>query len=122
MPVRTSTIQVRIGRIGERLQVAIPREMLEPLNLHEGDFVALRKQANGVLIRPKRDVDPDVVLTPEESSLIAKARREMREGKYVTLARLQKLSALSRQLGKQNTGLSLRCGHQTTLPSPLARR
>ena len=89
MPVRTSTIQVRIGRVGERLQVAIPREMLEPLNLHEGDFVALRKQANGVLIKPKRDVDPDDVLTPEESSLIAKARREMREGKYVTLARLE---------------------------------
>jgi len=89
MPVRRSTTQVRIGRIGERLQVAIPREMLEPLNLHEGDFVALRKQANGVLIKPKRDVDPDDVLTPEESSLIAKARREMREGKYVTLARLE---------------------------------
>jgi hypothetical protein len=42
-----------------------------------------------VLIKPKRDVDPDDLLTPEESSLIAKARREMREGKYVTLARLE---------------------------------
>jgi antitoxin component of MazEF toxin-antitoxin module len=68
--------------------VAIPRAMLEPLNLHEGDWVALRKHANGVLIKPKRQVDPDDVLTPAESSLIAKARREMREGKYVTLAQL----------------------------------
>jgi hypothetical protein len=50
--------------------------------------VAPRKQANAVLIKPKRDVDPHDVLTPEESSVIAKARREMRARKYVTLAQL----------------------------------
>ena len=89
MAVRTATTEERVRRVGQRRQVAIPREMLEPLNLHEGDFVALRKQANGVLIKPKRDDDPDDLLTPEESSLIAKARRETRTGKYVTLARLE---------------------------------
>jgi hypothetical protein len=58
-----------------------------------------------VLIKPKRAVDPDDVLTPEESGLIAKGRREMRRGKHATLAQLEydlahkrKPSALSRQL------------------------
>jgi AbrB family looped-hinge helix DNA binding protein len=87
MAMRTATTKERIGRVGLRRQVVIPREVLETLNIREGDLVALQKQANGVLIKPKR-VDPDDILTPEESALIAKARREMRTGKYVTLAQL----------------------------------
>ena len=89
MAVRTATTEERIRRVGQRRQLVIPRDMLETLMIREGDFVALQKQANGVLIKPKRDVDPDDVLTPEESSLIAKARREMRAGKYVNLAQLE---------------------------------
>jgi hypothetical protein len=34
-------------------------------------------------------VDPDDVLSREESALVSKARREMREGKYVSLAQLE---------------------------------
>ena len=89
MTVKTSTPEERIGRVGQRRQVVIPREMLETLNIREGDFVAFRKQANGVLIKPKRVVDPDDVLSPEESAQIAKARREMRVGRGITLAQLE---------------------------------
>ena len=83
------TTRERIGRVGQRRQVVIPRDMLETLKIREGDFVAFTKQANGVLIRPKRLVDADDTLTREESALIGKARREMRKGKYVTLAQLE---------------------------------
>ena len=89
MGVKTSTTEERIGRVGQRRQVVIPREMLETLNIREGDFVAFRKQANGVLIKPKQVVDPDDILSPEESAQIAKARREVRAGKYIPLARLE---------------------------------
>ena len=89
MGVRTATINERVGRVGQRRQVVIPREMLETLNIREGDLVALQNQPNGVLIKPKKAVDPDDILTPEESALIAKARREMRTGKYVTLTQLE---------------------------------
>ncbi len=89
MAVKTATTKERIGRVGQRRQVVIPREMLETLNIREGDFVAFRKQANGVLIKPKRVVDPDDVLSPEESAQIAKARREMRAGMGITLAQLE---------------------------------
>jgi CBS domain-containing protein len=35
-------------------------------------------------------VKPDDVLTCEESALVSEARREMREGKYVSLAQLER--------------------------------
>jgi len=45
MHTKTATITPeRIGRVGQRRQVAILREMLETLELHEGDFVAFTKQ------------------------------------------------------------------------------
>jgi len=89
MAVKTVATDERIGRVSQRRQVVIPREMLETLNIREGDFVAFRKQANGVLIKPKRVVDPDNVLSPQESAQIAKARREMRAGMGIPLAQLE---------------------------------
>ncbi|MGA2600572.1 MAG: AbrB/MazE/SpoVT family DNA-binding domain-containing protein [Bryobacteraceae bacterium] len=103
MPVKTATPRERIGRVGQRRQVVIPREMLETLKLREGDFVAFTRQANGVLIKPKRVVDPDDVLTREESALISKARQEMREGKYVTLAQLEPELARKRPSRRSKT-------------------
>jgi AbrB family looped-hinge helix DNA binding protein len=85
----TTTTREPIGRVGQRRQVVIPREIFEKLRMREGDFVAFAEKGNGVLVKPKRIVDPDDTLTTEESALIAKARREMREGKYVTLAQLE---------------------------------
>jgi bifunctional DNA-binding transcriptional regulator/antitoxin component of YhaV-PrlF toxin-antitoxin module len=52
MPAKTAATEERIGRVGQGRQVVIPRDILETFNLHEGDFVAFRKQANGVLSSP----------------------------------------------------------------------
>jgi AbrB family looped-hinge helix DNA binding protein len=79
----------RIGRVGQRRQVVIPRELAEMLNIREGDFVAFQKQANGILIKPKRLVDPDDVLSPGESARITKARREMQAGMGIPLEQLE---------------------------------
>ena len=89
MAAKTTATGEKLGRVGQRGQVVIPGELLKTLKIEEGDFVAFSKRANGVLIKPKRVVDPDDVLTREESALIAKARREMRAGKYITLAQLE---------------------------------
>ena len=89
MPGKATTAQERIGRVGQRRQVVIPRDIAEAMQLREGDFVGFRRHAGGVLIQPKRMVDPDDVLTREESALIAKARREVRAGEFVTLEELK---------------------------------
>ncbi len=81
MTTKTITTPERIGRVGQRRQVVIPREMLETMKLREGDFVAFSKQDNGVLIKPKRVVDPDDVLTPSEAKKVRHALKQIREGK-----------------------------------------
>ena len=79
MGAKASTTPERIGRVGQRREVVIPREILRTLKLREGDFVAFSQKSNGVLIKPKRVADPDDVLTREEGALVTKARQEMKE-------------------------------------------
>ena len=85
---RPTAIRERIGRVGRRRQVVIPRDILENLELREGDFVAVAQRGDSVVIKPKKLADPDDVLTPDEGALLKKAEREMKQGKYVTLAQL----------------------------------
>jgi AbrB family looped-hinge helix DNA binding protein len=89
MGIKSTTAKERIGRVSQRRQVVIPREMLETLNIQEGDFVAFAQKQGGVLIKPRRVVDADDILTTEESALVKNAESEMREGKFVSLAQLR---------------------------------
>lgn len=89
MAGKTGTIQERIGRVGQRRQVVIPREMLETLKLQEGDFVAFSKQANGVLIKPKRVVAPDDVLTPSEAKKLRRSLKQAGQGKTVPWSQIK---------------------------------
>jgi AbrB family looped-hinge helix DNA binding protein len=81
MAGKTATTE-RIGRVGRRRQVVIPREFLETLNLHEGDLVALTRRTNGVLIKPKRLVDDDTILTPHEAKMVRRGMRQIKEGRF----------------------------------------
>jgi antitoxin component of MazEF toxin-antitoxin module len=76
-----TTTRERIGRVGQRRQVVIPRDMLKTLKLQKGDFVAFSQHANGVLIKPRRAVDPDAVLTTAEAKKVRHAVKQIREGK-----------------------------------------
>jgi hypothetical protein len=53
------------------------------------NFVAFRKQANGLLIKPKRVVDPDDVLTPTEAKKVRHALRQVRERRTKPLAKIK---------------------------------
>jgi len=88
MASKTATTE-KIGRVGQRRQVVIPREMLKTLNLREGDFVAFSKRPNGVLIKAKRVVDPDDVLTPQEARRLRQSLKQARQGKTRPWAQLK---------------------------------
>jgi AbrB family looped-hinge helix DNA binding protein len=68
--------------VGQRRQVVIPREMLKTLNIQEGDFVAFAQKRNGVLIKPRRVVDPDDVLTPQEAKMVRRGMKQIKEGRF----------------------------------------
>jgi AbrB family looped-hinge helix DNA binding protein len=82
MAPKTAATRERIGRVGQRRQVVIPREILESLKLREGDFVAFSRQANGVLVKPKRLVDPDDVLTPAEAKKVRHGMEQIKAGRF----------------------------------------
>jgi bifunctional DNA-binding transcriptional regulator/antitoxin component of YhaV-PrlF toxin-antitoxin module len=62
--------------------VVIPREILESLKLREGDFVAFSRQAKGVLVKPKRLVDPDDVLTSAEAKKVRHGMEQIKAGRF----------------------------------------
>ena len=64
-----------------RRQVVIPREVFDSLRMREGDFVAFAKHGNGVLVKPRRVVDPDDVLTPTEAKRLRQSLKQTRQGK-----------------------------------------
>jgi AbrB family looped-hinge helix DNA binding protein len=70
----------KIGRVGQRRQVVIPREILETLNIREGDYVAITTKTNCVLIKAKPRVDDDTILTPEEAKAVRRGEKQLKRG------------------------------------------
>lgn len=79
--MKTAT-QERIGRVGQRRQLVVPREILKTLKLQTGDLVAFAEQKNGVLMKPKRMVDPDDTLSPAEAKKVRHGMKQIKEGKF----------------------------------------
>jgi AbrB family looped-hinge helix DNA binding protein len=72
----------KIGRVGQRRQVVIPREFMETLNIQEGDFVAFTQKTGGVLIKAKRLVDDDTTLTPQEAKMVRRGMQQIKQGRF----------------------------------------
>ena len=78
-----------ISKLGQRRQVVIPKDICQELGLEVGDFVEVRQVKNTVVIKPKRVVDPDDILTPEEEAIVRKGEAQLRRGEYVALEDLE---------------------------------
>ncbi|PYV41361.1 MAG: hypothetical protein DMG06_17370 [Acidobacteria bacterium] len=88
-----------ISRLGQRRQVVIPKEICRSLGLEEGDFVEVNSARGTVIIKPKKLVDPDDLLTQQEEQLVKKGEAQLRRGDSVTLDQLE--HALDRQARKR---------------------
>jgi AbrB family looped-hinge helix DNA binding protein len=81
MAGKRTTVE-KIGRVGQRRQVVIPRDIMETLNIREGDFVAFTTKANGVFIKPKHLTNDDTVLTPSEAKIVRRGMKQIKEGRF----------------------------------------
>jgi AbrB family looped-hinge helix DNA binding protein len=81
MATKTATTDRKIGRVGQRRQVVIPREIFDNLNMREGDFVAVEQHGRSVVIKPKKLVDPHDALTPVEAKKLRRSLKQARQGK-----------------------------------------
>jgi AbrB family looped-hinge helix DNA binding protein len=70
-----------IGKLGQRRQIVIPKEICDALGLNVGDYVEVNRVKGTVVIKPKKLVDADDVLTPEEEVAVVKGEAELRQGK-----------------------------------------
>jgi AbrB family looped-hinge helix DNA binding protein len=78
--MKTAPTEERIARVGQRRQVIIPRDILKTLNLQAGDLVAFTEKRDGVLITPKRQIDPDDTLTPKEARIVRRGLAQLKRG------------------------------------------
>jgi len=72
-----------IRKIKMNRQVTIPKDIFDDLEWNEGDFVQIKRAKNGVFIAPKKLVDPDDILTPEDEAAIREGEAQLRRGEYV---------------------------------------
>ena len=77
-------VKVRANR-----QVTIPKLIFDELGLKEGDFVEVILQENQIIITPKRLVDLEETLTPEEEEIVEKGFAQLKRGEYVTWEELK---------------------------------
>jgi AbrB family looped-hinge helix DNA binding protein len=68
-----------ISKLGQRRQVVIPKDICDELGLQEGDFVEVTSTEGKVIIKPKKVVDADEVLTPAPRAVIDKRLAEAEE-------------------------------------------
>lgn len=59
-----------ISKLGQRRQVVIPKQIWDELGLQTGDYVEVQRVKGTVVIKPKKLVDADDVLTPEQKAVI----------------------------------------------------
>src|ERR1039457_331311 len=79
-----TTTPERIGRLGQRRQVVIPREIIENLRMRTGDFLAITQKADTVIIKAKRIVVADDVLTSKEAEMVRRGGAALQRGESKT--------------------------------------
>ena len=78
-----------VSRVGKRRQIVIPKAVCEEVGLREGDFVEVSSRKGRVEIQPKRLVDLEDTLTPQEEKIVAKGFRQLKRGQFVTWDQLK---------------------------------
>lgn len=81
-----------IRKLGQRCQVVIPKEICEELGLQEGDLVEVKRNKDGILIRPKKLAAKASwdTLTPEEEKEVEEGFKQIERGQYVEWKELKK--------------------------------
>ena len=74
-----------ISKLGQRRQVVIPKQIWDELGLETGDYVEVQRVKGTVVITPKKLVDRDEDLTPQERAVIdaglAEAEEDLKAGR-----------------------------------------
>ena len=73
-----SIVKIRTNR-----QVSVPKVIFDELGLKEGDFVEVSRKGENIVIKPKRLVDVEDTLSPEEEKLVDQGFKQLKRGESV---------------------------------------
>lgn len=82
-----------ISKLGQRRQIVIPKQICEQVRLEEGDLVEIEVTPQGIILKPKKLVDADDVLTPEEERRVRLGENELKRGKATKWTRTHRRKA-----------------------------
>jgi AbrB family looped-hinge helix DNA binding protein len=68
-----------ISKLGQRRQVVIPKDICDELGLEVGDYVEVNRIQNTVVLKPKKLVDAEEILTPKQRKIIDERLTEAEE-------------------------------------------
>jgi AbrB family looped-hinge helix DNA binding protein len=88
--------------VTSKAELVVPKSVRRKAGIKTGDRVEFLVSGNVINIIPKSPYAKDT-FTEEETAKITKARREMREGKFVTLAELENDLASKRPSRRRKT-------------------
>ncbi len=74
---------MRIVKIRTNRQVTVPKVIFDELGLKEGDFVEVSRKGENIVIKPKRLVDVEDTLSPEEEKLVDEGFKQLKRGESV---------------------------------------
>jgi AbrB family looped-hinge helix DNA binding protein len=78
-----------IVKIRTNRQVTVPKAIFDDLGLEEGDFVEVSLEGTNIVIKPKRLVDMEESLSPEEEKLVEAGFEQLKNGEYVAWSKLK---------------------------------
>jgi len=74
---------MNIVKIRTNRQVTVPKVIFDELGLREGDFVEVSRNGENIVIKPKRLVDVEDTLSPEEEKLVDRGFMQLKRGDSV---------------------------------------
>ena len=90
MPTGKDRNGSHVRKIKMNRQVTIPKDIFDDLKWEEGDFVEVKRAKDGVLIKPKKLVDPDDILTPEDEAALREGIAQIRRGETIPWEQVKK--------------------------------
>ena len=79
-----------ISKVGQRRQIVIPKDVCEAVGIQEGDFVEVKRANGSVVIRPKKLVDAEDVLSRTDERKVARGVKQLKRGQSITWKRLRR--------------------------------
>lgn len=74
---------MNVVKIRTNRQVTVPKVIFDELGLKEGDFVEVSRKGENIVIKPKRLVDVEDTLSPEEEKLVDQGFMQLKRGDSV---------------------------------------